>query len=194
MHRETLLIPGSSGEIRAQRDSRPWAFWSAASVLSFKPEASPAPDPALPILLWSGSLAELIGGNLFDDDPHTWGPKGWSAIEHACTRLSPGRQLILRPHHRQVISDIPSCKRLLECDWAAHIRLAYDPLAMCTRAMLDSPKRDDFLHRMFEAAESLPPTALAAIILPQDHNATPLLATLLQAHIPTNIPLLLSPP
>lgn len=189
-----LLIPGDSGEIRAQRGSGAWAWWAAASVLSFKPDDARSPN-ALPILAWSGSLGELEGDSLFDDNPRTWGPKGWLALEHASTRLlGLGLKLILRPHHRHVISDIPSCKRLLECDWAAGgVRLAYDPLAMCTEAMLASPKLNDHLHRMFEASGTFAAGGLAAVVLPSNHAERPLLAELLDAHVSPDIPCLLSP-
>lgn len=195
MQRETLLIPGSAGEIRAERGSRPWGYWCDRSVLSFK-AGEPPVIAGLPTVAWTGSLAELEGGGLFEDDPRTWGPKGWAALEEACLRLAAaGHRVTLRPHHRHIISDIPSCKRFIESNLAASagIRLAHDPLSMCTDGMQAPNSFMDHLHRLFEAVDSLPPESIAAIVVPDRHRENSVVMTLVDSHIPPSIPLLLSP-
>jgi hypothetical protein len=57
-----------------------------------------------------------------------------------------------------VISDVPSCRRLLACDWARElgIGLVYDPASMCARSMLAPGQIEDPLRRMYEAIELYP--------------------------------------
>lgn len=156
------------------------------------------------VIAWSGSFAEVDGGGLFDEDPRTWGPKGWAAVERACGGMDElAGSLLIRPHARHVVSDVPGCRRLLDADWAAGLGLAYDPASMCSEAMVVGGRLEDHLRRMYEAIELMPAGRIGAVIVagvaaggPTGARLTPLsesgalgaiIAKLASRHIPEGV-------
>ncbi len=156
----SLVIPRDAGDICAAGPTPAWrATWLGQSVLSLVNDSSGARSKGPQVIAWSGSFAETDGGELFDEDPRTWAAPGWSALESVCRRLAaPSGTLLLRPHARHVVSDVPSCRKLLDAQWARDlgIGLVYDPAAMCAASMLAPGRIEDHLRRMYEAIELLP--------------------------------------
>ena len=115
-------------------------------------------------IAWSGSFAEIEGGGMFDDDPRTWGPKGWGALEERAAGLE-GPGVLVRPHARHVVSDVPGCRRLLESSWATErgVRLCYDPASMVVPGMMG--RIEDHLRRMYEAIELFPMERLGMVVV-----------------------------
>ena len=115
MRHTVLVIPASEGEVRhvAGPAGVRGDWWAPYSVLG----GFPIRMDGLRAIVWSGSFAQVESGGLFDEDPRTWGPKGWAALHKALAKLaySPERMAI-RPHVRHVVSDTPGCKRLLESE------------------------------------------------------------------------------
>ncbi|HMN40295.1 MAG TPA: hypothetical protein PKE29_05580 [Phycisphaerales bacterium] len=156
-----MVIPRGPGDICARDGSGgAWrATWLDRSLIGIAASDERDLLDNRRSMVWSGSFAESRGGGLFDEDPRTWGRAGWTELESACHRLSiTNAQVLVRPHFRHVISDVPSCRRLLESEWARAlgIGLAFDPAAMCAPSMLGPGRIEDHLRRMYEAIEMLP--------------------------------------
>jgi sugar phosphate isomerase/epimerase len=74
-------------------------------------------QPGSVLACWSGSPG-ASGDDLFPDDPSSWTPAAWAALDAALARLLPlldarDLTLLVRPHHRHVVGDVPSVGRLL---------------------------------------------------------------------------------
>jgi hypothetical protein len=185
---------GVAGDLRVVRESAgraPRVRWEATSILARFARGVPhgvSADEGAEAMLWSGSSAEVDGGGAFDEDPRTWGPKGWAALEEA-VRAMPGRGRVwVRPHARHVVSDIPGVRRLLEAEWGSRLGVALDPAAMMTPAMRGSAGMADLVTRVFEAVELLPPERLMVVV---DAEALPaaLLRGLVERCVPVGVPL-----
>lgn len=113
---------------------------------------------------WSGSVAELDGGGVFEADPRTWGPKGWEALEGAVGGRDGGR-VVLRPHARHVVSDVPGCRKVLGAEWGRGVSLLVDPMSMMTPAMLKSREAEDHLLRVLEMVGELDPGRVAGVVV-----------------------------
>ena len=100
---------------------------------------------------------------MFDEDPRTWGAKGWDALRERVEGCERG--VGVRPHARHVVSDVPGCRRLLESSWAVErgVRLCYDPASMITAQMWE--RGEDHLRRMYEAIELFPAERLAMVVV-----------------------------
>lgn len=66
---------------------------------------------------WSGTPA-ATAEDLFPDDPGSWTPAAWAALDAALDKVAPRLAagdvtLLIRPHHRHVVGDVPSVGRLL---------------------------------------------------------------------------------
>lgn len=108
---------------------------------------------------WSGSLAELDepAGGLFDEDPRTWGTRGWAALDAALAEVLAGiPSVVIRPHARHVVSDIPGCARVLRAWGAKGLRLLGDPVSMLTPTLLAGSTGLDVLARGYEALAAPP--------------------------------------
>jgi hypothetical protein len=158
--RRLLVLPAGRGAVVTPQ-GQPAGLWVEpdASLLA---SATPVPDGLVPVC-WSGSLAQIDGGTLFDEHPTTWGPRGWAALERACAVFT--GPVCLRPYARHVLSDVPGCKRLLSQEWGAQISLLIDPASMLTPAILRSPEATDHLRRIFEAAGEMDPSRVAGVIV-----------------------------
>lgn len=116
-------------------------------------DAMPAPEawPAASVVARSGSLAR--GGDPFAEDPRNWMPSGRRALEEALDRLvgplaSTGRTLLLRPHARQVLSDLAGCADFLRRHRGERFGIALAPADLLVPSML--PQADELLVRAFE--------------------------------------------
>ena len=61
------------------------------------------------VLTWSGTL----GDDLFATHPHNWLGPGRAALDARCAEVAPrlsGRELVLLPHARHVLSDAPGTR------------------------------------------------------------------------------------
>jgi hypothetical protein len=108
------------------------------------------PETVAPALvIWSGTLAD----DLFAPHPHNWLPPGRAALDAVCERLLGadlgGPDLLIRPHCRHVLSDVPSCRRFLADheDWPVGLALA--PRDLLEDGMLSVAA--DHLERIFAA-------------------------------------------
>ncbi len=161
--------------------------------------------PAPRLLCWSGSLSE----DPFAVHPPNWMRPGRSALDALVTAAAPaleaeGRALCLRPHARQVLSDAQGCLRFLSDHAGLPVQVALSPADMITADM--RADLTDHLDRLFGA---LGPRA--ALVLLQDvgepdpdgsPRAVPLgqgvlprehLRKLLEAHVPSETPVVLCP-
>ena len=157
-----MAIAAESRELRhvAGPPMRWRAAWTDRSVLGGLPEA----NAEIRRIAWSGSFAQIDGGEMFDDDPRTWGPKGWGALEERAAGLD-GPGVLVRPHARHVVSDVPGCRRLVESDWAKArgIGLCYDPASMCGVGMM--ARAGDHMRRMYEAIELFEAGAIGMVVV-----------------------------
>ncbi len=165
MRHTALAIPEGGGVLEHVGGPAPSGAamrWSGRSLLGAG--ASAVEDGSREIV-WSGSFAELDGGNVFDEDPRTWGPKGWDALRERVEQSGEGGRLVIRPHARHVVSDVPGCKRMLESAWARErdVMLCYDPASMCAAGMMG--RVEDHIRRMYEAIELFPIGRLAMVVV-----------------------------
>lgn len=119
-----------------------------------------SPPAGLPVVMQTGSFAECDGGGVFDPHPRTWSTHGWAALVEACdqaTRAFSG-VIVVRPHARHVLSDVPSLRR-----FAAHARerhpdrfqLLLDPVSMLEPVHLSRKDAGDFIARTLEEADTI---------------------------------------
>lgn len=163
MRHTVLVIPEGGGELwhaAGPAISGEALRWSGRSLLG-----STGVAVARNEIVWSGSFAEVEGGGVFDEDPRTWGVKGWDAMRERVEACDGGSGVVIRPHARHVVSDVPGCRRLLESSWAAErgVSLCYDPASMLSPAMMD--RAEDHLRRMYEAIELFPSERLAMVVV-----------------------------
>jgi hypothetical protein len=105
-------------------------------------------------VVWSGTPA--VG--LFDEHPLAWAAPAWDALgralEELATLAGAARRVLVRPHARHVVSDIPSCLRLVERLAVPVVGVILDPASMLTPGML--PARQDHVLRILEALGAHP--------------------------------------
>lgn len=114
------------------------------------------------IVARSGSLAE----DPFEDEPRNWMGPGRAALEKICDGLvgplvAHERLLLLRPHARQVLSDVAGTADFLRRHRGERFGLALAPADLLTIDML--PQAEDHLLRI---AETL--AGLATVVLLED--------------------------
>ncbi|MBX3372658.1 MAG: hypothetical protein KF817_02390 [Phycisphaeraceae bacterium] len=167
----------------------------AGPARSIAAETAGAP-PAPFVVLWSGSLARAFG----DADPGNWMAAGQHAVERLVAHLEgvtmPGADRILvQPHARHCLSDVPSVLRVLAQDAGPRARpgLALSPLSLLEAPMLADV--EDHLERILER---LGPLARAVIIearsdavpggAPDAARLEALAAARIDAMIPATVP------
>ena len=166
------------------------------------------------LVCWSGTLAE----ELFASTPLNWMAPGSERFRVFCDTFadaatSAGR-LLVRPHARHLLSDIPSCLAFLDRAEGTGLGLAFDPAAMCDHSML--PVVEDHFVRMFEALAGRSAVLLLGDLKPAKSGSiegdaagdappeiVPLgagrlraafLRNLLESHLPTGTPVIFSAP
>lgn len=193
MRHTVLVIPEGGGELwhaAGPAIAGSGATWSARSLLSAEAGANTRTTREI---VWSGSFAEVEGGGLFDEDPRTWGIKGWDAMrERIEARGGAGNGLVIRSHARHVVSDVPGCRRLLESSWSVErgVSLCYDPASMLSPTMMD--RAEDHLRRMYEAIELFPVERLGMVVvagLGEEGASGELAARLAAAWVPVGVPI-----
>ena len=113
--------------------------------------AKPADGAAV---VWSGSMAEMDGGGMFERDPRNWGAAGWEALDRAgegWIALRGAGSLIVRTHAAHVVSDGPSAVRFAKTWGERGVRLLYDTASMMTPAMAATGMTGDVLERQVDA-------------------------------------------
>ena len=169
MRHTVLAIREGEGELRhvagPPSPSRPRQtfdmVWTNRSLLGSRAASG---DGLRREIVWSGSYAEVDGGGMFDEDPRTWGPRAWDELGARVGREVYGG-VVIRPHAKHVVSDVPGCRRLIESDWAIarDVHLCYEPAGMMTIGML--ARAEDHLRRMYEAIELMPSERLAMVVV-----------------------------
>jgi hypothetical protein len=115
------------------------------------------------IACWSGS-PDATGDDPFPDDPSAWTPGAWSALDDAIGRLGPllterNLTLLIRPHHRHVVGDVPSVGRLVRTlreKTIEHVGVVLDVESMLAPSMREK-NPDDHRRRIREALASITP-------------------------------------
>lgn len=116
---------------------------------------------------WAGSPT-ADEGDPFPDDPAAWTPSAWAALESALDRLGPaldarGVTLLLRPHHRHVVGDVPSVMKIRrtahERGWT-RVGVLLDVEAMLSPSMRERHEAD---HRR-RLREALAPVAALEVV------------------------------
>ncbi len=116
-----------------------------------------AADPSGVLACWSGSPG-ASADDLFPDDPSSWTPAAWAALDAALDRLVPllserDATLLLRPHHRHVVGDVPSVLKLARAlgeRGTDRIGVLLDVESMLAASML-TRNPDDHRRRIREA-------------------------------------------
>ena len=142
-----------------------WSSMTAARDASSTPELAcwhsnplraPWPDPASwptdTIVARSGSLAD--GDDPFAEDPRNWMPMGRRALEESLDRLvgplaDTRRTLLIRPHARQLLSNLAGASDFLRRHRGERFGLALAPADLYVMSMLAGA--EDLLIRAFEA-------------------------------------------
>ena len=178
-----------------------WARWSGANLLAG--EVRSEGDARL--ALWSGWYGDAgdppsHDGTSSAPDPRTWSPAGWSAMQRGLTTLAaqhaPG--LLVRTHHAHVVSDAPSCLRMLRASERERerIQLLVDVGAMIAPSMWSAA--EDHAARILGALAA--EDGVAAVVasapgkgLPGPLGARPLagetMARLIERLVPPRVPL-----
>jgi sugar phosphate isomerase/epimerase len=76
-----------------------------------------AAEPGAVLACWAGSPS-ASADDRFPDDPSCWSPDAWARLDASLAkvlRLLEAREmtLLVRPHHRHVVGDVPSVGRLM---------------------------------------------------------------------------------
>jgi len=146
-----IVIETDQADFVEAPSQAPWGRAAAYSLLSPTPDAIPA-SPRQRLIVSSGFLPDEDEPD--HPDPRTWGQRGWEALEAAVAYhlAGNGPRLLIRPAWQDVISDSPSCIRLLEKrgQWGGEGRLALllDPAAMLAPSMI--PNAEDHVRRILE--------------------------------------------
>lgn len=113
------------------------------------------------VACWSGS-PEATRDDLFPEDPGAWTPGAWSALNDAIGHLAGllnerDVSLLVRPHHRHVIGDVPSVGRFVRTlreKGVERVGVLLDVDSMLAPSMRErSP--DDHRRRIREALGSI---------------------------------------
>ena len=110
-----------------------------------------APKAGTRIVLWSGSLG--------DEDapaPRNWTTAAWQALDAAIAQggdAGLAGALLVRPHARHIVSDIPSAVRFARQWGQTGPRLLWDPASMLDGQMVAPAHAAVHLERLIDALE-----------------------------------------
>jgi hypothetical protein len=137
----------------AAPDGSTWAaLWHGNLVHAEVPDAGAVLE-APRWVVWSGTPA----AGLFDESPLVWGSPAWAKFDEALRVVAAAagpRTVLVRPHARHVVSDLPSCLRVLERTNIPNLRLLLDPASMLTEDMKTSAQ--DHVTRILEGIAGHP--------------------------------------
>lgn len=113
------------------------------------------------VACWSGS-PDATGADPFPDDPRAWTPGAWAALDDAIGRLAPllperNLTLLVRPHHRHVVGDVPSVGRFVRTlreKGVERVGVVLDVESMLAPSMRET-NPDDHRRRIREALGSI---------------------------------------
>lgn len=168
------------GVLRPISGGPPWGVALRHNPLHEQPPDVPAVRASPRLISWSGTPAE----RLFDSDPRAWGREAMNRFRDACRTLgSHGRHLLIRPHARHIISDVPRCLHLLSERGAEPLGIILDPASLLDAPMI--PDLPDHQTRFFEA---LGPVAEAVWLtgISTDQDGMPLPAPLGEGILPAD--------
>lgn len=152
---------------------------------------------------WSGRVDEGDGPGV-----RTWGAPGRAALMSCCDRLEPVLRaaraaVLLRPHARHVLSDVPACAGFLRERARGPFGVLVDPVSMLTAPML--ARAIDHVERTVDALIPLP--GVAGVVISNadrgadgDVRAVPItrgvldpdaLSRLIRRAVPGDLPLVL---
>lgn len=134
--------------------------------MAWRAEAERAEARGGRLVMWSGWIDPE------DEDDHeragvrTHGPEGHRRCTEVADRAAAvleaqGVKLLLRPHARHVLSDVPSCLTFLRSALGERVRLVLDPIGMLTASM--AARAEEHLERIMSALARHP--GVAAILL-----------------------------
>jgi len=99
-------------------------------------EESPPDGPIVAWSGWAGGQPRLAGG-VWSPAFETWGPAGRAAFDERIGSLArSGARVLIRPHARHVISDIPSVATLAKRFEGGSVGVLLEPAALFTSEML----------------------------------------------------------
>lgn len=119
------------------------------------------------LVAWSGWLADPLATHHWPRDPRSWTTDSRATLDAALDRLlaiapfTTGTSLLLRPHARHLLSDIPRCLNLLRSRANQPLGLVLDPAAMLEPSMLNHA--EDHCRRILEALADHP--AVAGVVV-----------------------------
>ena len=126
----------------------------AGNILLDTPQ--PQPEPGGTLVCWSGWFDERArpASGVFHHDTAVWSGPGWAALEARLETIVPafeaaGARLLIRPHARHVVSDVPTVRRLLGRFESAALGVFLEPAAMLTAGMAGDAR--DHLGRILWA-------------------------------------------
>lgn len=132
----------------ADASGKVWAaVWGGNLVAGELPGAGELDAQVPRWVVWSGTPAE----GLFDESPFIWGMPAWGKFEAGLRRvaaMAAGKKVLVRPHARHVMSDLPSCLRVLGRTSVENARVLLDPGAMLTDDM--KKNAEDHVTRILE--------------------------------------------
>ena len=150
-HATTSVSPSTSARWRPlhRADGSPGgSLWTGNPVHEPPPPIETWPEGR--VVAWSGSLA---ADDPFAEELRNWMAAGREALEIWCDRLvgplaSTGRTLLIRPHARQLLSDVAGVVRFLRRHRGERFGMAIAPLDLLTEEM--RADGEEHLARAFE--------------------------------------------
>ncbi|MGQ0629238.1 MAG: hypothetical protein ACT4PL_14195 [Phycisphaerales bacterium] len=106
------------------------------------------------VVAWTGSASGGCGSDLFGPEPGTWSGRGWRALAARLPEVlaecrNRGLGLWLRPHHRHVVSDAPSIRKVLaEFGGDGTLAVLVEPAGLISPGMM--ALATDHLNRLGE--------------------------------------------
>ncbi len=139
--------------LRREDGSPGGSLWIGNPVLEPPPPVETWPEGR--VVAWSGSLAE---NDPFSEELRNWMAAGREALEAWCDRFvgplaSAGRTLLIRPHARQLLSDVAGVVRFLRRHRGERFGMAIAPLDLLTEEM--RADGEEHLARAFEVLQPM---------------------------------------
>lgn len=149
--------------------SPPGACWATVLPGSLLAGVQPPASASPPVVVFTGSYAELDGGGSFDAHPRTWARPGWERLAEACGLFAGTCEatILIRPHACHVVSDVPGIRHFastIAARYPGRFGLLLDPVAMLVPGHLARHDATDAITRVLEEVGmmGLPVAAIVA--------------------------------